>query len=62
MHVRRDDTYDRGLEISKLYIGVRLRADHIEKQMIVCERDGELLFKTTMDGGKTWTEFKEIGV
>lgn len=59
MQIRIDDTNE-FLEISKLYVGVLLRADHIKKQMIVCERDGELLYKTTTDGGKTWTEFKEI--
>lgn len=53
-----DDSF--GLQISQLYTGVRLRANHVEKQMIVCERDGELLYRTTTDGGKTWTEFREI--
>jgi Neuraminidase (sialidase) len=54
-----DDTGS-ALEFSDLFLGVILRAGKEPKQMIVCERDGELYYKTTTDGGKTWTEFKEI--
>lgn len=61
MDIRIDDTNE-FLEISKMYVGILLRADHIQKQMIVCERDGEILFKTTMDGGKSWTDFREIEI
>ena len=49
-----------GLEFSDLYVGIYLRGENPEKQMIVCERDGKLLYKTTRDYGTTWTEFREI--
>ena len=59
MQIQNDET-GYGLQISQLYVGVTVRAHNVEKQMIIAERDGELLYKTTTDGGKTWTEFREI--